>query len=64
VAKTELDRMVVVVQDLLAHRDPAPPTVFKEALGVSRKYLIPLLGYLDQEGVTKRTEEGRVLGPR
>lgn len=64
VAKAELDRMVVVVQDLLANRDPVPPTVFKEALGVSRKYLIPLLGYLDQEGVTKRTEEGRVLSPR
>ena len=56
-----LDRMVVVVQSLLSDRKPAPPTVFKEALGVSRKYLIPLLGYLDQEGVTRRTAEGRVL---
>jgi selenocysteine-specific elongation factor len=64
VAMAELDRLVVVVQDLLANRDPAPPTVFKEALGVSRKYLIPLLEYLDLEGVTRRTGEGRVLGPR
>jgi selenocysteine-specific elongation factor len=49
------------VRDLLADGAPAPPARFKETFGLSRKYLIPLLEYLDREGVTRRTTEGRVL---
>ncbi|HUP18945.1 MAG TPA: selenocysteine-specific translation elongation factor [Gemmatimonadota bacterium] len=33
---------------------------FRELLGVSRKYLIPLLEYLDREGVTRREGNRRV----
>ncbi|MDZ4993999.1 selenocysteine-specific translation elongation factor [Clostridium perfringens] len=33
----------------------------KEILGVSRKYLVAILEYLDQEKVTKRVEDKRVL---
>ncbi len=40
---------------------PAAPAELREALGVSRKYLIPLLEYLDGVGFTQRTESGRVL---
>jgi selenocysteine-specific elongation factor len=34
---------------------------FKELTGVSRKYAIPLLEYLDRERVTRRVEDARVI---
>ncbi len=34
---------------------------FKDSLGVSRKYAIPFLEYLDREGVTRRRGDGRVV---
>ena len=34
---------------------------FKDALGISRKYAIPFLEYLDREGVTRRQGDGRVV---
>jgi selenocysteine-specific elongation factor len=36
----------------------------KERLGVSRKYAVPLLEYLDRIGVTRRKGDVRVAGPR
>jgi selenocysteine-specific elongation factor len=41
-----------------AHIDVA---TFKERFGVSRKYAIPLLEYLDRERVTRRVGESRVV---
>jgi selenocysteine-specific elongation factor len=37
------------------------PTELREWIGNSRKYLMPLLGYLDRVGVTERHEAGRVV---
>jgi selenocysteine-specific elongation factor len=34
---------------------------FKELAGVSRKYAIPLLEYLDQERVTRRAGDKRII---
>jgi selenocysteine-specific elongation factor len=34
---------------------------FKERFGVSRKYAIPLLEYLDRERVTRRVGDTRIL---
>ena len=34
---------------------------FKDLAGVSRKYAIPLLEYLDRERITRRAGEGRVI---
>jgi selenocysteine-specific elongation factor len=34
---------------------------FKERYGVTRKYAIPLLEYLDRERVTKRMGESRIV---
>ena len=34
---------------------------FKEMTGVSRKYAIPLLEYLDRERVTRRVGDERVI---
>ena len=35
--------------------------VFKELTGITRKYAIPLLEYLDRERVTRRTGDERVI---
>jgi selenocysteine-specific elongation factor len=43
---------------------PAPVQAFKDAYGVSRKYLIPYMEHLDDLGLTRRTGEGRRPGPR
>ena len=64
VSVAALDALETRVRELLADDAPAPPTRFKEVFALSRKYLIPLLEYLDREGVTRRTPEGRVLAPR
>jgi selenocysteine-specific elongation factor len=37
---------------------------FKEALGLSRKYSVPLLEWLDNNEYTIRREDGRVPGPK
>lgn len=34
---------------------------FKNSLGISRKYAIPFLEYLDREGVTRRQGDGRIV---
>jgi selenocysteine-specific elongation factor len=36
---------------------------FKDALGLSRKYAVPLLEYLDMNGYTRREGDARVAGP-
>jgi selenocysteine-specific elongation factor len=54
---------------LAAYKTKSPPgavaridvTRFKEMTGVSRKYAIPLLEYLDRERVTKRVGDARVI---
>ncbi len=35
--------------------------MFKERFGVTRKFAIPLLEYLDRERVTRRVGESRVI---
>jgi len=51
------------LRSLLAQRRPARFSVpeFKEWTGVSRKYAIPLLEYLDRAHVTRREGDGRVI---
>lgn len=49
------------LRTLLAEGRAAAPSELRQALGVTRKYLIPLLEYLDATGFTRRTPEGRVL---
>lgn len=43
------------------HGERLPLAVFKELTGVSRKYAIPLLEYLDRERVTRRVGDERVI---
>jgi len=37
---------------------------FRDLIGASRKYAVPLLEYLDQQGFTRRTGDLRTLGPK
>ena len=45
----------------LTQHDGIEPTGFKDMVGVSRKYAIPLLEYFDRERITMRVENRRVL---
>jgi selenocysteine-specific elongation factor len=51
------------LRQLLAARKGEQFTVgtFKDWTGVSRKYAIPLLEYLDRERITRRTGDSRVV---
>jgi len=52
-------RKSLVAQKLLSPRIDVAR--FKDLTGVSRKYAIPLLEYLDRERVTRRVGEERVI---
>ena len=46
---------------LLRQKKEIGPADFKDLLGVSRKYAIPLMEYFDAQRVTVRVGERRVL---
>ena len=48
----------------LQEKEEITPPEFRELTGLSRKYMIPLLGYFDQEKVTLRVGDKRVLRRR
>jgi selenocysteine-specific elongation factor len=48
---------------VLGETDCPTPSEFREALGVTRRYLIPMLEYLDSIGWTERSTDGRLAGP-
>ena len=58
-----LDRLKSEVRELKEQGGPARVDVaaFKERYGISRKYAIPLLEYLDRERVTRRVGDARVV---
>jgi len=55
---------VVVAGLLAASPDGLTVAEVRDALGVSRKHVVPLLGHLDATGVTRRRGDRRVAGPR
>ncbi len=57
-ALTELRRLVAAQKLKSPKMDVA---TFKDLTGVSRKYAIPLLEYLDRERITKRVGDARVI---
>lgn len=59
VGADELDRAADEIRRTLGGRDKLGPADFRETLGVSRKYLIPLLNYFDGRGTTVRHPDGR-----
>jgi selenocysteine-specific elongation factor len=57
---TLVERAEAIVTD--AHDTGITVSAFREALGTSRKYALPLLGWFDQRGFTRR--EGDLRFPR
>ncbi len=60
-AKEAVEALIGQLRSSLAPSKVYPPSDLRTLLGVSRKYLIPLLEYLDRTGVTRRHPDGRQL---
>lgn len=56
-----IDHLINVLHDFFTRKDILTPRDFKDMFGVSRKYSIPLLEYLDSIRFTVRVAEGRKL---
>jgi selenocysteine-specific elongation factor len=54
-----LGEAITAVRGLLSGKDGLGPADFREALPLTRKHLIPVLGYFDRTGVTERNGERR-----
>jgi len=52
------------VKELIAKSGPATVSEIRQALGSSRRVVLPLLEKLDRDGVTRREGDKRVLGPK
>lgn len=64
-ATTALDAAHDVARDLFTrHPEGYTASMFREALGTSRKFAIPLAEALDARGITRRRADVRVPGPR
>ena len=61
-APAALEQLRAVLVSLAEGGPFAPPAV-RERLGISRKFLIPLLEWADQAGLTVRRGDARVAGP-
>lgn len=59
-----VDRMVGRLAGAMAEDREYSPADVKDAVGTSRKYLIPFLEFCDRTGVTERKGAGRVLRNR
>ena len=59
-ARPALDRFTAVLAELGRDRPIAPADV-RERLGISRKYMIPLLEWADAKGITERVGDERRL---
>ena len=58
------DKMRATVSDFLLTNGPATASQLRQALGTSRRVIIPLLEYLDRTGVTRRTGDERALAQK
>ena len=58
-----VDRAREQLQSALRERGSLTIADVRELLGSSRKYVVPLLGYFDAAGVTRRRGDVRVAGP-
>jgi selenocysteine-specific elongation factor len=61
--RAALDRFVATLADVGREADIAPAAL-RVRLGISRKYLIPLLEWADGKGITVRIGDARRLAPR
>ncbi len=59
--KQALEEFRRAVEDTLRELGAATPAQFRDRLGLTRKYLIPLLEWADRRGITSRKGDTRVL---
>jgi selenocysteine-specific elongation factor len=59
--KQALDDFRRAVEETLKELGSATPAQFRDRLGLTRKYLIPLLEWADRRGITSRKGDTRVL---
>ena len=59
--KPALEEFRRAVEDTLRELGAATPAQFRDRLGLTRKYLIPLLEWADRRGITSRQGDTRVL---
>jgi selenocysteine-specific elongation factor len=52
------------VKDYLDKEDSLAVSAFRDLVGTTRKYAVPLLNHLDHLGVTERQGDVRVRGPK
>lgn len=64
-AASAMDAAAEVLRDLLGeHPDGVTVAQVRDALGTTRKFVVPLLEHLDATGRTRRREDLRIAGPR
>ena len=64
-AASAMDAAADVLRDLLdEHPDGVTVAQVRDALGTTRKFVVPLLEHLDATGRTRRREDLRIAGPR
>jgi selenocysteine-specific elongation factor len=61
-ARQALDQFTAVLNDI-GRQGEIIPAAIRDRLGISRKYLIPLLEWADGRGITVRVGDGRILKP-
>ena len=61
-ATAALAEFRAVLEATLTELGSATPAELRDRLGLTRKYLIPLLEWADRRGITRRTGDARVLG--
>jgi selenocysteine-specific elongation factor len=59
-SRDSLSRFVNTITQLAEHK-PVTPSDLRDVLGLSRKFLIPLLEWSDRTGLTRRVGDARVL---
>jgi selenocysteine-specific elongation factor len=56
-----LEAFRAALEAALAELQSATPAQLRDRLGLTRKYLIPLLEWADRRGITRRTGDTRSL---
>jgi selenocysteine-specific elongation factor len=59
--KQALEEFQTAIETTLKELGSATPAQFRDRLGLTRKYLIPLLEWADRRGITSRQGDTRVL---
>ncbi|NLP12836.1 hypothetical protein GX408_20750, partial [bacterium] len=59
-AVTEIEKRLAAYGE---HQSDISVSQFRELLATSRKYAVPLLGYFDQQGLTERSGDLRIIHP-